>query len=259
MRIGLGLVLAVGLFAASPFVATEVAMGQASASAAKAPAYDVVTIKLNKSGENRTSVWIEGPTFTATNLPLKRLLESAYDIKADLISGLPDSMNSLCFDVTAKMLDPDPEALKKLRDKDKMKLLFPVLLERFHLRAHKETRTLPIYELQLAQGGSKLKQVTGDGDGTVSMNGRQMVLKNMDAGRLAGFLSDVVQRKVVDKTGLKGSYDLDLTWTPEGAEQNDGPPVIFTAVQEQLGLKLVPAKGPVEVLVVDSIEMPTEN
>jgi uncharacterized protein (TIGR03435 family) len=252
MRTGLVLLLAGGLLAPC-----GVALGQASA--AKAPAYDVTSIKLNKSGENRTSVWIEGPTFTATNLPLKRLIESAYNIKASLISGIPDSMAGLCFDVTSKMLDADPEALKKMRDKDKMQLLFPVLLQRFHLKAHTETRTLPIYELQIASGGSKLKQVTGDGDGTVNMNGREMILKNMDAGRLAGFLSDVVQRKVIDKTGLKGSYDLDLTWSPEGADQNDGPPVIFTAVQEQLGLKLVPAKGPVEVLVVDSIEMPTEN
>ena len=133
------------------------AMGQMAGqtSAGKGPAYDVATIKLNNSGDNGTRVWIEGPTYTATNIPLKRLLEGAYDIKTDLIFGVPDALGGKCFDVTAKMLDADPEALKKLRDKDKQELLLPVLVERFHLKAHKETRTLPVYELVTMPGGPK--------------------------------------------------------------------------------------------------------
>ena len=81
----------------------------------------------------------------------------------------------------------------------------------------------------------------------------------MSTGRMARALADVVHRTVIDKTGLTGAFDLDLKWTPDGAEQNDGPPGIFTAVEEQLGLKLRSAKGPVEVLVVDSLTMPSEN
>ena len=237
------------------------AMGQMAGqtSAGKGPAYDVATIKLNNSGDNGTRVWIEGPTYTATNIPLKRLLEGAYDIKTDLIFGVPDALGGKCFDVTAKMLDADPEALKKLRDKDKQQLLLPVLVERFHLNAHKETRTLPVYELVTMPGGPKMKQVEGDGDGTIHMNGREMVLKGMSTGRVARALADVVHRTVIDKTGLTGAFELDLKWTPDGAEQGDGPPGIFTAVEEQLGLKLRSAKGPVEVLVVDSLTMPSEN
>ena len=81
----------------------------ATAGAGKGPAYDVATIKLNNSGDNGTRGWIEGPTYTATNIPMKRLLEGAYDIKADLIFGMPDALEGKCFDVTAKMLDADPD------------------------------------------------------------------------------------------------------------------------------------------------------
>jgi uncharacterized protein (TIGR03435 family) len=256
MRLGF---LRMGLAVAAMLTAGMPAMGQAGVG--KTPAYDVATIKLNNSGGNGTRVNIERGTFTAENIPVKRLLEAGYGIKADLIYGVPDALNGMNFDVTAKMLDPDPEALKKLRDEDKMRLLAPVLQERFHLKTHTEVRQLPVYELTVLPSGPKMKPVQGDGDGAIHRSGREMVLQNMDTGRLAGFLADIVQRTVIDKTGLKGAYDLDLKWTPEGAQQlnADDPPDIFTAVQEQLGLKLRAARGPVQVLVVDAMERPTAN
>ncbi len=245
--------------AAVMVAASLAAMGQATAN--KPLTYDVTSIKINDSGVRGTSINIEGGTFTALNLPLKHLLEAAYGIKADLIYGVPEAIGGTRLDVTAKMLDPDPVALKKLRDEDKMRLLRPVVEERMHVKAHKETRQLPVYELTVLPSGTTMKVVEGDGDGTIHRSDREMVLQNMDTRRVAGFLSDILQHTVVDKTGLKGAYDLDLKWTPDGAQQAnaDDPPGIFTAVQEQLGLKLVSTKGSVEVLVVDKVELPTEN
>lgn len=253
--------LRAGLAAAGMMLAASLpAMGQAAAPA-KAPAYDVATIKPTPDGVVGNRVWIEGGTFSATNLPLIRLLTFAYGVKPEQIVGVPNALASARVDVEAKMLDPDPAALKKLRDEDKMRLLRPLLEQRLHLKTHMETRQEQVYELTVLPGGAKMKHVEGDGDGTIHRSGREMQLENMDAGRLAGFLGDIVQHPVIDKTGLKGAFDVDLKWTPEGAQQvnADDPPDIFTAVQEQLGLKLRAAKGPVQVLVVDHIEMPSEN
>jgi uncharacterized protein (TIGR03435 family) len=131
------------------------------------------------------------------------------------------------------------------------------------LKAHTETKILPVYELVVIKGGPKFKQSAGDSTGSrgTSIHNRELTAHDIPMRSFASTLEGQVHRTVIDKTGLEGSYDLTLKWSPDDATstQTDSAPIIFTALQEQLGLKLQAAKGPVETLVVDHAEMPSEN
>jgi uncharacterized protein (TIGR03435 family) len=134
-----------------------------------------------------------------------------------------------------------------------------LLAERFHLTVHQETRTLPAYDLILAKGGSKLQLTKANGKsiGTsrTYFNGEGLTMTS-----IAEELSKITGRVVVDKTSLADRYDLKLVWTTDDAPISDSSaPSLFTAIQEQLGLKLEPAKEPVSVLVIDHVELPTPN
>jgi uncharacterized protein (TIGR03435 family) len=146
-----------------------------------------------------------------------------------------------------------------------------LLADRFKLLVHWETREMPVYELVVAKGGAKLPATTRKDENMSSSFGNgKPTGEGLSAKDLAVVLTQVLSqelgREVVDKTGLSGKYDFTLRWTQDGVLGTDAasngadvPPSIFTAVEEQLGLKLQPAKGPVQVLVVDDAEMPTEN
>ena len=233
----------------------------------KLPVYDVVSIKPNKTGSGSSSSHTTVDRFSATNISLVQLLRRAYDIREDLISGVPGPIASARFDIEAKIVDRDPDALKRPNGRQTGQMLLPVLAERFQLKAHTETKILPVYELVVASTGPKLTTTAGggkEGSGTnVNGNGKETTLKATDIpmASLADTLSGQVNRTVIDKTGLAGHYDLGLNWASDeinDAQANAGPS-IFTALQEQLGLKLQPAKGPVVTLVVDHVEMPSEN
>ena len=231
-------------------------------------AYDVITIKPNKSASGNVDIDTEDDHFTATNVSLKTLLENVYGIKQDLISGIPGPLDSARFDIQAKISDPDPVALKKMTPVQERLKLLPLLTERFQLKTHTETKILPIYELVVIPAGPKFKpsgDQTKTGDGSTSIQGSRtrgkLTAQDIPMMSLAKSLAGQVHRTVIDKTGLTGNFDLALQWsndesTEAGAESD---PTIFTAVQEQLGLKLQPAKGPVETLVVDHAAMPSEN
>lgn len=235
----------------------------AQADAAKLPAYDVGSIKLNKSGSSSVDIDTNVSTFSATNVSLKNLLESAYDIKPDLISGITGPVATARFDIEAKVVEPDITAIRKLSPRQYGAMLMPLLTERFHLQAHTETRILPIFELVVLPGSPKFKpssDPSGHGAGT-SIHNRALTATDVSMTSLADTLAGQVHRTVIDKTGLTGNFDFTLKWAPEDTRdtQADSGPSIFTALQEQLGLKLQPAKGPVETLVVDHAEMPSEN
>ena len=138
-------------------------------------------------------------------------------------------------------------------------------MERFQLKAHTEIKTLPVYELVVIKDGPKFKQSEDDthGSGTSihgDHNGKELTAHNLSITSLASSLTNEVHRTVIDKTGLAGKYDLGMKWSADdGTAQADSLPSIFTALPEQLGLKLQAGKGPVETLVVDSVEMPSEN
>jgi uncharacterized protein (TIGR03435 family) len=240
---------------------------QAGAAAAKLPEYDVVSIKPNHSGSGSVDVDSTNDRCVATNISVKKLLQDAYDIKEDLISGVQGPVDEARFDVIAKMTEPDPVAVRKLSHKQRGAMLLPFLVERFQLEAHVETRTLPVYELVVMQGGQKFKPTAEDKKHGHSMsthgnNGSsEMTADNVSMTDLSKALANYVHRPVIDKTGFVGSYDFSLKWSNEGDSEAhpDAAPVIFTALPEQLGLKLQPAKGSVETLVVDHVEMPSEN
>lgn len=261
-------------FAVAILIAVPVAQGQlahkgpaqAIALSESLPPYDVSSIRQNKSGDQSWGANLHEDTFTATNVPLKFIIEFAYDVKEDLIIGLSGPVNSVSFDIRAKALPPDNGPPRKLTDQQLQAMIIPLLADRFHLKAHLEPKMLPVYDLVVARGGIKIKldptERTGSGWNINGENTSKVLsCKSSTMADLADALSDEVGRKVIDKTSLPGSADITLKWSDEIAAEQAGPNVIsiFTAVEEQLGLKLQPAKGPVDTLVIDHVEMPSEN
>jgi uncharacterized protein (TIGR03435 family) len=186
------------------------------------------------------------------------------------ILGAPGWANSTYFDIDAKA---DPYTGQQLHNltsdagrKQKEEMVQALLADRFRLVAHLETRELPIYALVVAKGGPKLGALQQTGSWLNTGNGRIEVQMQNSVAALAEELSKVAGRDVVDKTGMVGRYHLKLQWTPDDAAPSggngaptDAGPSLFTALEEQIGLKLQPAKGSVQVLVIDHAEMPTAN
>jgi uncharacterized protein (TIGR03435 family) len=235
------------------------------------PSYDIVVIKPNNSLARGMSMDMDEATLRAENVSLKQLLVNAYGIREGLLFGLPGWANSSRFDITAKVTDPDPKALANLSREQRQAMLAALLVDRFHLQMHTEIKTLPVYELVVAKGGPKLtttilpppdtKNPDPLGYGNLDVHNTEMTATGVTLSDLAMNLSFPLDRTVIDKTGLTGRYDFQLRWTAEdvGAAATDAPPDLFTAMQEQLGLKLQAAKGPVKTLVLDHVEQPTDN
>jgi len=229
--------------------------------------YDVSSVKVNNSGEGTFSLTLSDSSnnLRATNVPIETLIEYAYDVKADHILGLSGHIKDARFDVEAKVLPKDDGKPPKLTDQQLQAMMIPLLADRFHLRAHVETKIFPVYELVVARGGLKLKLSTEPATSSsmnMSSSDTNLVLDGKTASMpdLAQALSDLVHRQVIDKTGLAGRSDLPLKWTSDEALDQGGSVLsIFTAIEEQLGLKLVSSKGPVATVVIDHIEMPAED
>ncbi|HEY5382735.1 MAG TPA: TIGR03435 family protein [Acidobacteriaceae bacterium] len=246
---------------------------------AKLPQYDVASVKPNKSGERMMRIMSRPDGFSCTNLPLKTLIANAYGIRQDLISGGSGWMNSMGFDIDAKVSGEDMDAYKKLTGRQRSSLLQGLLADRFKLKIHHETKILTMYDLVVAKGGIKMKAEAAVAPsagaakgpeaakphGMMMMGPGELKAQGIPIGSIASNLSYTVHYTVTDKTGLSGNFDFDLKWTPDDAgpssgDASDEPHVsIFTAVQEQLGLKLQPTKGPVDTLVIDHAEQPSEN
>jgi uncharacterized protein (TIGR03435 family) len=229
--------------------------------------YDIVSIKENNTGDGSYGIHLHEDHMTATNVPLSFLIEFAYDTKEDLIFGLSGPVTSIHFDIEAKVLPQGDGPPPKLSDTQLRAMIIPLLADRFQLRAHLQAKILPVYELVVGKGGPKihLSQEENHGGGwntNRSENEVTLEAKTISMSDLATVLADPVHRDVIDKTGLKGVSDVTLKWTPDDAGDAGagGPNIsIFTAVEEQLGLKLQPGKGPVETLVIDHAEMPSKN
>lgn len=233
------------------------------------PAFEVASVKPNKSGDNSISIRRQpGGRVTVTNAPLRMLITFAYDLREHQLSGGPGWLNSDRYDIVAKADNPNPTEAE-------MKLMFQTLLaDRFQMKAHRETKELPVYAVTVGKNGPKLSKADPAGQGPqMSMGRGQLKAKKASIEQLAKLLGNQLGRTVLDKTGLAGDFDFELTWTPDvtgplGPKEGgvDGPPPadpagpsIFTAIQEQLGLKLESQKGPVEILVIDSVERASEN
>jgi uncharacterized protein (TIGR03435 family) len=222
------------------------------------PSFEVASVKLSGPDDRLMYRFQPGGRYLATGVTLKMLIASAYSVPEFLISGGPGWRDSDKYNIDAKVgspLPPWPDSNKQLG------LMFQSLLEdRFKLALHREIREEPVYDLLVAKGGAKLKLARADESaGFESMTGRihSMAVPLEYLARSLGFL---LGRQVIDKTGLAGAYSYTVTFTPDDVPTaDDNSPSIFTAVQEQLGLKLESNKGRVEVLVIDHVEKPSAN
>jgi uncharacterized protein (TIGR03435 family) len=235
---------------------------------ASAPEFEVATIKpVATPDPNRAYDRTEGRRFLAHHMTLRDLIMMANHVDAREIAGGPAWVASDEYDVEAvagensQWPDQREAMLKKL------------LADRFQLAFHREQRTLPVYELVIAKGGSKLKAAdTGAHSGASCEHFGSCNFHNEPLAHFSRWLAyAVLDRPVIDKTGLAETYDFTLRWTPDESQfttsglrapQAAGDavtPPLFVAIEEQLGLKLVPEKMPAEVLVIDRAERPSEN
>ena len=251
------------------------------------PAFDVVSIKPNHDTTPRHMIWISPTGLTAKRASLRDIIGMAYGAKGDgQVIGGPAWMNSEYFDIEATVSEADIEAAKKVtlaeRRTQLSLMLQTMLAERFELKTTIETRELPVYALVVA-GGPKLKEVQVDPfppPGTQPLPGahlprlmttdrHQWTASAFPMGEFSNFLSrfeELDKRVVVDETGLKGNYDFVLSRVSMGQpmeEDHEAPPEpttsIFTALQDQLGLKLGSRKAPVEVVIIEHAERPAAN
>jgi uncharacterized protein (TIGR03435 family) len=231
--------------------------------------FEVATIKPTAT----TDFWRLLPTpdgYTATNVSLFKLIGEAYGIvDPKLISGGPHWIDRDKFDLEAKFDAASVPGAQNLTHTQRAAMLQPLLADRFHLKLHHETKYLPVFNLVLAKGDPKLQPTPGAPDDMISSTCQytrgpgyaQAARCSMN--NLVDALRDITGRTVIDKTSLTGLFNYTLRWAPDNAPApaaSDTPaPDIFTAIQEQLGLKLEPSTAPLDVLVIDSAEKPTPN
>jgi uncharacterized protein (TIGR03435 family) len=205
--------------------------------------------------------------FRSINVTLKAIIQYAFDMPQSRIVDAPDWTSSQPFDIDAKS-DQATERLHNLPSDQakpiKLAMIQSLLADRFALKTHREQRELPVYNLVIAKGGSKL--VPAKSDGLTINHGRGYLnAKGITLSGIAQELARDAGRVILDKTAIPGRFDVDIRWQPD-----DEPPVLlngeevslpslFTVLQEQLGLHLEAAKGPVEVLVIDDVHQPTAN
>lgn len=236
---------------------TQLAGAQTSVSV-----FEVATIKpTGPSSDGHTHInYPPGDRFSASNITLFALMQWAYGMPERQILDGPSWLGSTRFDIQATADTGQIKGLTGEQDRDlKRRMVQALFADRFQLKLHQETRTLPAYDLILAKGGSKLQPTKSNGKsigvGRTFFHGAGLTMAS-----IAEELSKITGRVVVDKTNLADRYDFKLEWAADDARTADNSaPSVFTAVQEQLGLKLEPAKEPVPVLVIDHVDLPTPN
>lgn len=259
------------------------------------PEYAVASIRPSKFEGSSVIKWDFTPDgLSAKNVTLEMLIQMAYGVEDYQVSGTSKLLHSQTYDVQAKVDDSIADKLRRLTYRERsikeQPLLQRLLVARFNLALHRETKELPVYALIISRRGPKIenakpgdtypngvKDIYGSGHENIMRMGRGMIIgQAVPIASFARVLTSRVHRPVVDRTGLKGDYDIKLQWTPaemqysspsdadEGGSNASSPayqsgPSIFTAIQEQLGLKLDSQRAPVEILVIDHVERPSEN
>jgi uncharacterized protein (TIGR03435 family) len=239
------------------------------------PEFEVATIKPSKTEERFSLLVNRSGMLNTTSTSLSDLIKFAYDVHPKQIGGGPAWLESDKFDVTGK---PDTAGMPSI---NQLKVMVQKLLaDRFALKFHREPKELSVYAITIAKGGPKLTKEESDPNGLPGFGGppqRGFRVMNSTIGEFASVMqANFLEQPVVDQTGLGAArYDFTLKWTPDpsqrqlggaGPEANpaatpdaDAPPDLFTAFQQQLGLKLQSAKAPVDVLVIDHVKKPSEN
>ena len=225
---------------------------------AAAPRFEVASIKPSGDATRDTSGSKSGHgRLTMNNVTLKRCIMGAYAIGPNQIVGGPEWLDSLRYSIAAK-------ADTAAGDTELMAMLRTLLADRFKLALHRETRPLQVFVLEVAKNGPKL-EASKDAESRTSNQRGSIEARKATMARFAEILSRQMDFPVVDRTGLEGVFNLKLEWDPESGKPAradaapDNRPSIFTAIQEQLGLRLRAQKAPVEVLVIDHAEAPNEN
>ncbi len=299
---GLAVVVAAGLLTAgiAPLRAAQGAQVPSTQPGA-VPAFDVVSIKENKSGDSVQGSRRQPGRIVITNVPLRLNIINFFGLQPQQLTGGPDWIDSTRYDIIAQFSGEMP--LTEPGTVGPLQLMMQRMFsERFKLAVHTETREIPIYTLTLARSdralGPNLRPAATDCEAVMNAMlksaregggpppappqlpdgrpacgmrfgpGSRLTAGGTSMAALARSMSNQAGRIIVDKTGLTGGFDFDLEFTPDpaaaGAQPPAGPtdanmPSLFTALEEQLGLKLLPQRGPVEMLVIDRVERPTEN
>lgn len=216
------------------------------------PQFEVASIKRSAPGSRGPTIYNPTPKrFAITSITTKGLIAYAYDVRDFQISGVPGWAGSEEYDIVAK---PQGDASNERI----LAMARGLLAERFSLTLHHESKEMPVLTLVVAKGGPRLQPSVGTGGPEVRGGRGRLVARKVTMGLLAAQLAGrVLDRAVLDGTGIAGEFDVNLEWTPD--ESPDPGPSIFTALQEQLGLKLESQKGVVDVLVVDHVERPSAN
>jgi len=233
---------------------------------ADAPSFDVASIRPHAPDD--ANFYVKMPAqgrFTATGSVAKLVVMLAYDVQEAQIAGGPDWFAKEKWDIEAKSDNPGGHSVEETR-----RMLQNMLAERFGLRIHRETEQRPAYVLTVGKDGPKFKPAE-EGSTNVRVGGNSISLERGNLERMTQLLSSALGKPVIDRTGLTALYDLSFKWddapVPEGGVTGLDVPAapgndhgsIFTAIQDQLGLRLDSQRAPVEVIVVDRIERPSPN
>jgi uncharacterized protein (TIGR03435 family) len=209
---------------------------------------------LAESGNWNSGIVTRRESLRADNVTLKRCIIGAYGISPHQIVGGPAWLDSDRFVIDARA----PAGTGG--DQNLMLMLQDLLAERFQLLVHRETKTVSAYILEVVKNRPKLEKAVGDGDSSTNSSHGRLDARHTDMDLFANVLGRNVELPVVNRTGLDGPFDFKLEWTPDGDRQRpDSAPSIFTALQEQLGLRLRTGKAPLEVVVIDRAEKPAAN
>lgn len=231
-----------------------------SAQPAPESRFEVASIKPTPADQYNGSSGIKSGhgRITASGVTLKRCIIGAYGVGPSQIVGGPPWLDSDRFEIAAKADQP-------LGDAGLMTMLQTLLADRFKLALHHETRTLEALVLEVAKSGPKLEKAEGEGSSTDSHRGG-ITGRSLSMDHFAWVLARALNVPVVNQTGLEGNFNFKLEWSPDadkpvkpGEIPADTGPSIYAALQEQLGLRLASRKAPVDVLVIDHAERPTEN
>jgi uncharacterized protein (TIGR03435 family) len=235
------------------------------------PAFEVATIKPSRPDTPGRAITVRGRTFGTLNQTVSGMMTFAFDVHPNQIVGGPPWIDDTKFDISA-----EPEGSGMPNATQWKAALAKLLADRFKLTFHRDKKELSVYALTTLKTGSKLTKNETDPNGLPGLFFRGpgvFPVRNATMAEFAGTMQAVVlDRPVVDQTGLAGRYDFTLTWTPDEtqfggrggqvpppADPATAPPGLFTAIQEQLGLKLESTKLPVGVMVIDRLDRPTEN
>lgn len=228
------------------------------------PSYEVATIKPSNPDGGNSGFHMQGRRLFIENKTLREIFIFACGIHPKQLIGEPAWFASDHYDIDGVLDVKGEPSLKQMQH-----IVQKLLADRFALKFHRETRELPVYALAVAQGGPKIAKSKGDpnvlGDENDQIHAGQhtMAITNMSMTDFTLIMQFFMDRPVVDQTGLAGKWDFTWTWTTDESrvppDAINPPPGLFTAIQEQLGLKLEARKAPAEVLVVDHVEQPSAN